>query len=231
MYGKLFSIIFLSAMVVISTPPAMADEAAFVGMQVQGVSEKVAEALGLAKVEGVLVLDLSLGGPADKAGVQRGDLILKFAGQSIDTFDKLLVIMQELKAGDEIAIDGLRGGKPVQLKMTAGSWQPSWRVSKGAFASLPTVGITFSALTPKVRESFNIRWGATGLLVTLTDPTKAENSGIQRGDVIYQVNQELVWQPARLVEMYTNAKKAGRPSLMLLIEGVNGFRYAILKVK
>ena len=65
------------------TPSSLrAEEAAFVGMQVQGISKSVARALGYNNGQGVLVRDVYLGGPANKGGIQRGDLILKF-GDSV----------------------------------------------------------------------------------------------------------------------------------------------------
>ena len=206
-------------------------EPAFVGMQVQGVSKSVAAAFGIDKPEGVLVRDIALGGPADKSGIRRGDMIVSFAGTEIDTFEKLVVKVRELKAGDSVPITVLRQGKNLELTMVTTKWSPAWQIKKGIFASIPSVGLTLTALTPKVRERFGIRWGSTGVVITLIDPEKASSLDLQRGEIIHQVNQQPVWDPNELVKMYTKAKAQGKKNLLMLVEGVSGYRFSILKVK
>ncbi|MBT4933794.1 MAG: PDZ domain-containing protein [Rhodospirillaceae bacterium] len=223
---------FLMTLVTLTAPAsARAQEAAFVGMQVQGISQKVAAAIGIDKPEGVLVRDVALGGPADKSGIHRGDMIVSFAGSDVDTFEKLVTKVRELKAGDSVPITVIREGKAVKLTMKTVKWTPAWQVKKGIFASLPTIGLTLTALTPKVRDRFGIRWGSTGVVITLIDPEKATNLDLQRGEIIHQVNQKPIWDPNDLVKMYIKAKGEGRKSLLLLVEGIGGFRFSILKVK
>lgn len=228
---RFFALLLMTGLVFASASSALAAEAAFVGMQVQGVSKTVAAAFGIDKPEGVLVRDVALGGPANKSGIHRGDMIVSFAGTEIDTFEKLVVKVRELQAGDSVDLTVMRQGKPVKLTMKTGKWTPAWRVNKGIFASIPTVGLTLTALTPKVRDRFGIRWGSTGIVITLIDPEKAANLDLQRGELIHQVNQKPIWDPNDLVKMYKAAKAQGKKSLLMLVEGSNGFRFSILKVK
>jgi len=215
----------------VALAPAAAAEAAFVGMKVQGISDKAAAALGDNLPSGVLVLDVALGGPADKGGIRRGDMIVKFADVGTDTFDKLVAAVQKLTEGDEIPVTVIRAGETLKLTMRAGKWHPSWQVEKEAFASIPNAGITFSSLTPKIRENFNLRWDTRGLVITLTDPEKPKSHGLVRGDVVLQVNQKPVWEPKQFVEAYNQAREKGRKLLLLLVEGVGGFRFAYVKVE
>lgn len=231
-YGNPFAaLVFLVSVLVVPSTSVLAAEAAFIGMQVQGVSKAVAAAFGIDKPGGVLVRDVALGGPADKGGVHRGDMIVTFAGSEIETFDALVAKVRELRAGDSVPITVLRQGDSLKLTMKTGKWSPAWQVRKGDFASLPSAGLTLTALTPKVRDRFDIRWGSTGVVISLIDPEKAGNMDLQRGELIHQVNQESVWDPRRVVSLYTEAKQQGRQSLLLLVEGVNGFRFSILTVK
>ncbi|MBC8268405.1 MAG: PDZ domain-containing protein [Rhodospirillaceae bacterium] len=230
--GNLFyGFVLMTLVMFTAITSAGAQEAAFVGMQVQGISQKVAAAIGIDKVEGVLVRDVALGGPADKSGIHRGDMIVSFAGADIDTFEKLVAKVRELKAGDSVPITVIREGKSLNLTMKTVKWTPAWQVNKSVFASLPTIGLTLTALTPKVRDRFGIRWGSTGVVITLIDPEKATNLDLQRGEIIHQVNQKPIWDPNELVKMYIDAKGQGRQSLLLLVEGIGGFRFSILKVK
>jgi serine protease Do len=228
---RFYGFLLVALIVVSPISSAIGAEAAFVGMQVQGVSKSVAAALGIDKPEGVLVRDVALGGPADKSGVHRGDMIVSFANTEIDTFEKLVVKVRELQAGDSVDITVIREGKPLKLTMKTFKWAPAWQVKKGIFASIPAIGLTLTALTPKVRERFGIRWGSTGIVITLIDPEKAANLDLQRGEIIHQVNQKPVWNPNNVVKMYLKAKAEGKKSMLMLVEGVNGFRFSLLKVK
>ncbi|MBT6093921.1 MAG: PDZ domain-containing protein [Rhodospirillaceae bacterium] len=85
--------------------PASAAEFGFSGMHVQGMKPAIAQALGMKKAEGVLVRDVALGGPADKAGVLRGDLILEFDGVEIDTFKRLVGVVTKTKPGQKVKLE------------------------------------------------------------------------------------------------------------------------------
>jgi len=221
----------MALVVLASASTRAAGEAAFVGMQVQGISQDVAAAIGIDKPEGVLVRDVALGGPADMSGIHRGDMIVSFAGKEIDTFETLVAKVRELEAGDKVPITVLRQGKSLKLVMQTVKWTAAWQVKSGIFASLPQIGLTLTALTPKVRDRFGIRWGSTGVVITLIDPEKATNLDLQRGEIIHQVNQKDIWDPNDLVKMYIEAKGQGRKSLLLLVEGTGGYRFSILRVK
>lgn len=226
-----FASLLMALVVLASASTRAAGEAAFVGMQVQGISQDVAAAIGIDKPEGVLVRDVALGGPADRSGIHRGDMIISFAGKEIDTFDTLVAKVRELKAGDNVPVTVLRQGETLKLIMQTVKWTAAWQVKNGIFASLPQIGLTLTALTPKVRDRFGIRWGSTGVVITLIDPEKATNLDLQRGEIIHQVNQKDIWDPNDLVKMYIEAKGQGRKSLLLLVEGIGGYRFSILKVK
>jgi len=231
--GLVVSGSILAAVFCLGGFPAMA-EPGFVGMQVQGVTQEVAESLGRKNSHGVLVRDVALGGPANKAGFLRGDLVLKLNEKTIDSFKTLVDIVNGLKADQTVSASVLRQGKEYNLTLKAGNWTAPWQVSKGAFGNIGALGVTLSAVTPKVRESFKMRWGSNGVVVTLVDLEKAGKlkriMDLRRGDVVVQVDQEEVWQPQHVLDRYANAKKAGRKSLLLLVEGVAGYRFSLLPV-
>ncbi len=208
-----------------------ADDSGFVGMHVQGMSTPIARAMGMDRATGVLVRNVSLGGPADKAGFRRGDLIVRMAGRPVDSFQILLEIVRGVKAGQTVRVVVLRLGEEIVLKLTAAPWPESRRVAKGAFTNIPEAGLTMAALTPQVRKRFGLRWATTGVVVTLVDDAKAKATDIRRGEVIVQVAQSPVWLPQQVLDGYQAAKKEKRPSLLLLVEGSQGFRFSLLPVK
>lgn len=208
-----------------------AAEAAFVGMQVQGITPIVVAALGLEGESGVLVRDVALGGPSAEAGFRRGDLIVRFAGRDVGTFEALVAVVKGLKAGQSVKATVLRRGAKVGLTIKTGVWHPSWRISNNAFATIPAVGLTLASLTEKTRKAFSLRWGSTGVAITLVYPKKSADMDLQRGELILQINQEDVWMPDQVLAKYSEAKKKGLQKILLLVEGTSGFRFSLLPVR
>jgi serine protease Do len=203
----------------------------FVGLQAQGINSAVSSALGLNDAKGVLVRDVASGGPADLAGLHRGDLLIKLAGEEIDTFERLLQVVAKTVPDQVIAASVLRAGKTVDLKIKVGPWPQARKVDRDATGHLPEAGLTMVALTPKMRDRFSVRWSSVGVLVTLVDESKAPGIGIKRGEVIQQVNQEDVWLPDHVIGRYKQAKTAKRATVLLLVEGSEGFRYITLPIR
>ena len=106
----------------------------------------------------------------------------KFAGVEIDTFEKLILKLRELIVGDSVDITVIRQGKSLDLTMKTVKWTAPWQVKKGMFASVPSIGLTLTALTTEVRERFGLRWGSTGVVITLSDQEKATSLDLQHRD-------------------------------------------------
>ncbi|MCW9033865.1 MAG: PDZ domain-containing protein [Rhodospirillales bacterium] len=215
----------------LTAAPVFSVEAAgkgnFVGMQIQGMSKTLADALGLEAVIGVLVRDVALGGPADRAGFERGDLIVEFNNTKIEKFEQLTGAVKELTEGSKVNVKVLRGQKDVSLTLAPGSWPAAWKINKVAFSGIGGTGVTVSTLTNKVRKRFQLRWGATGVVVTLIDKERAPAMDLKRGDIITQVNQEPVWLPKRVEEIISEARKAKKEAVLLLVERMDGFRFVV----
>lgn len=222
----------VAAVVMPACPRAWAGgDAGFIGMQVQGVSPLIAEAMGRSSPQGVLVRDVALGGPADRAGLLRGDLILSLAGTDIDTFDTLLATVAKLESGRTVTARIVRDGREEEIALAMGSWPATRLVSRNSFVNMPEVGLTLAALTDKVREQFGLRWGTTGVVVTLVDTTRVQLTDLQRGEVIVQVNQKTIADPEQVRAHYAEARKMGRKALLALVEGRGGFRFSLIAVK
>lgn len=211
--------------------PVLSAERGFMGMQVQGISARIAAAIGFEKSSGVLIKDISIDGPASNAGLRRGDLIVSMQGQEIDTFERLLQISGKWSAGDTIEVVVWRSGITETINMKLSTWPESWLVNESAFAAQPELGLTFAALTPKLRERLSVRWGATGLLVTVSNDQFAGVTPLRRGDVVVQINQKSVWKPDQFLKAYAAAKKDGAANLLMLVERTAGFKYMLQPVE
>lgn len=193
-------------------------------------STAIAQALGLKRTDGAMVRDVALGSPADVAGFQRGDLILEFDGNRIQTFEQLTSLAGTIPSGGTATVKVLRATGEASLTLTTGAWPEGRKVSRGSFASMDALGVTLAALTQKVRDRLALRWGTTGVAVTLVDAEKIGHKALRRGDLILQVNQQNVWEPKQILDAYDAAKLQGKASLLILVEGLNGFRFVLLPV-
>lgn len=225
--SALFVLLWVGVISLAAGAVAVAEERGFLGMQVQGMSPKIAQALQLPGSIGVIVRDISIDGPAAHAGIRRGDVILKMNDQAIETFEGLLKVVSGLKPGDKIAIEMLREGESHKTEMTLSAWPEAWSVSKSAFAVVPELGLTFAAITPKLRDRLGIRWSSTGIVVTVVDNAFSAVSALQRGDIVVQINQKPVWDPRQFLEAYEKAKGDALNALILLVERSDGFKYVI----
>lgn len=206
-------------------------ESGFSGMYLQGMDPRIAAALQMEEPAGVLIRDLALGGPADLGGIKRGDIIVKYAGADIKTFKELVAVAQKTKIGQSIEVTVVRAGKPVELNIELGKKEDAWKISKGSVAAIPTAGLTLAAVTPKIRKRFGLRWGATGVLVTLVDAEFADRQVLERGDMIVQVNQQEVWLPKHVTRHYNEARDGNRDRILLLVERLGNFRYLLMPVR
>lgn len=139
--------------------PTSSNEPAFVGLQIQGMNAEIAGALGRSDTHGVLVRDVALGSPSDLAGFRRGDLIVRFADEPVDSFDTMIRLVGAARANAAIPVRVRRRGEEVALTLKAGAWTDAWRVEKTSAAAVPQIGLTFVGLTPEVRTQFNLPWG------------------------------------------------------------------------
>jgi serine protease Do len=205
-------------------------ETGFSGMFLQGLDKRTARALEMIVPKGVLVRDIAVGGPANMGGVMRGDLIINYAGENIGNFEDLVLAAAKTKPGQDISVEIIRYGKQVQLNLVLEKRPASWLIEKGSVITIPATGLTLAAMTDEIRKRFNLRWGSTGVLVTLVEKQHVDYQFLERGDLIVQVNQEDVWQPSQLLRKYNEAKEYKQDHILLLVEREGRFLYLLQEV-
>lgn len=217
-------------LVTLTVGRVQAADPGFVGLQIQGVSAEMATALGSGKPQGVLVRDVALGGPAAGAGFQRGDLIVRFADKDIETFEQLVAVVRTIAVGQSVSVTVKRIGGLRTLTLVGGEWPAAWKVAQDDVLRIGQPGIVLGVLTDKARGRFGLRWGSTGMVVSVVDPELSGGLDLKPGDIVVQVNQEAIWSSAQMQTALVAARKAGRKAVLLLVEGTEGFRYVLLPV-
>ncbi|GLU33156.1 DegQ family serine endoprotease [Trinickia caryophylli] len=184
------------------------------GVAVQGVNQTLANSFGLQKPMGALVSSVDPGGPAAKAGLQAGDVILAVNGVAVDDSTDLPAQIAAMKPGTKATLDIWRDKSKRQLAVTLGSLSDTKVADNGTKSIEPTrLGVSVRALTPQEKSSASL---SHGLLVQQSSGPAA-SAGIQPGDVILAVNGNPVTSPAQLSQIIS---KAGS-SVALLIQRDN----------
>ncbi|MGE0040873.1 MAG: DegQ family serine endoprotease [Vicinamibacterales bacterium] len=171
------------------------------GVTVQSVTSDIAAGLGLSSVQGALVSDVTAGGPADKAGIERGDVIIGLEGHSVADSNALRNEVASSTPGSAIAIDVLRDGKTRQLKATLEELETE--SAPGAPGEErhghARFGMTVQPVTPEIANQLDLPRTQKGLVITDVDPSgEAASAGLRPGDVIEQVNGKAIDSPDEL---------------------------------
>jgi serine protease Do len=203
----------------------------YIGIVLQNVDENLAKALKLKSTEGVLVGDVTPGSPGDKAGIKRGDVIIKFEGTKIENSEQLRNLVAEREPGTSVGIILLRDGKETDVTVVLGE-RPKELASRGGKSEKPEertskkLGLSIQTLTPDIAKQFGYK-NDHGVVVTdVVAGSPAEEAGIQRGDLIKEVNRSEI----RSVEDFNRATehlRSGDSIALLLRRGDNTFFVAI----
>jgi Do/DeqQ family serine protease len=191
------------------------------GVGIQQLSSELARSMGLKEVRGVLVNSVTPGGPADKAGIKTGDVILQFNGKDVNDPNELRNDVAGSAPGTDVTLTILREGNQQQVHVRTGALtaQNASGEAGGGPAGTPQLGLSLVPLTPGVAAQLGLPRNQQGLAVQSADPNgPAAQAGIQAGDVIVQVNR----QPVRTTDDVRRAlgkPEGGPPPLFLISRG------------
>ena len=185
------------------------------GVAIQPVDADLAKAFGLSQGGGALIADVSPGSPAAKAGLQRGDIILELNGQPVNAPDDLSVHISESAPGSTVHLRFSRNGQTheADVKLDQLSEQAS-ESTAGTTSGSALQGVEVQNLTPDVARDLGISGNASGVVISSVDPSSAAaDAGLQRGDVIREVNRK----PVHNVQDYDQALAANHNQSVLLL--------------
>lgn len=202
----------------------------WLGIGIQEVTKELAESFGLKQTSGALIAGVEKNSPAEKGGLEAGDIILKFDGKPIATSSDLPRVVAATKPGKVVPVEIVRKGANKTLQLGVGE-MPSEQGEAPAVSKEPVkpeanrVGLTLRELTPQQKKKLN---GKNGLLVIESSGAAAQ-AGIRRGDVILGLNNNES-QSVELFNKQINAVPSGKTIAVLVQRGENTL-YVPIKIK
>jgi serine protease Do len=187
----------------------------WLGVGIQEMTPELAKSLDIKDNKGALVAQVVPGSPAEKAGIEQGDVIVEFDGKTVSASKDLPQIVASTPVGKSVTVKLYRSGKPIDRDVKVTAMEDSSETSP-ASSSKKTLGIAVQNLTPDIARQLGLR-SETGVVVTQVEPdSPADKAGIQTGDIIREVNRKPVKDANDLVEKIDQAKDQN--SVLLLVQ-------------
>lgn len=193
-----------------------------IGVVIQPLTKELADSFGLARPQGALVNSVEKGGPADKAGVEPGDVILRFDGKAVASSEDLPRIVGAIRPGTKVQMQIWRNKSPRDLQVVVGEMQDDRAARQARRGGKPPAttpgqyGLALSDLTDAQRSELKV---SGGVLVENVQGAGAR-AGVRRGDVILAVNNQDVTSVEQFNQMMGQFDK-GRIVALLVRRGTN----------
>ncbi len=199
----------------------------WLGVMIQQITSELQEKLGLKDQKGALVADVTSGGPADKAGIMRGDVIVSFDGKEVREMNELPMMVGSTPVGKEVEVEVVRKGRKKTIEVKLGRLDDEGEPSEPAEARTD-LGMTVEENTPDHARRFNLP-SDEGLVVVRVHPdSPAAEAGIRPGDMIVEIDQKVVRTLSEYKEAVSGYGK-GETILFLVQRGGNTL-YLTVKV-
>jgi serine protease Do len=210
----------------------------WLGVQIQAVTEDIAEGLGLESEHGALVAGVEPGSPAERAGFRSGDVIVGFEGERILRVKDLTRKVAETGSKSEVQVEVWRSGSKETLDVVLGSSpEPTARASVSGRAqpgesSSKELGLAMAELTPESRQRFRVPDELDGALIVGVEPgSPAADRGLAPGDVVTMVGQSPVTGPNDATQKIDEAKSQSRESVLLQVARGGNKRFIAIPFK
>ena len=201
----------------------------WLGVRIQPVTEEIAESLSIKPARGALVAGVDDKGPAKPAGIEPGDVVVRFDGKDVKDPKDLSRVVADTAVGKDVEVVVIRKGKEETRKVTLGRLEDNEKKeaslkSKDEPAEKPVtqkaLGLDLAALSKDLRTRYKIKDSVKGVVITGVDNSSAGTERLSAGDVIVEVAQEAVTNPADVKKRVEQVKKDGKKSVLLMV--VNG---------
>jgi serine protease Do len=216
----------------------------WLGVRIQQVTDEIAESLNIKPARGALVAGVDDKGPAKPAGIEPGDVVVKFDGKDIKEMKDLPRAVADTAVGKAVDVVVIRKGKEETRKVTLGRLEDGEKpIEASAKTTGPAevektvtqkaLGLDLAGLSKELRARYKIKDSVKGVVVTNVDASSdAAEKRLGAGDVIVEVAQEAVTNAADVKKRIDQLKKDGKKSVLLQVSNGDGeVRFVALSLK
>jgi serine protease Do len=209
----------------------------YLGVGIQPMTDEIATALGLPKNSGEIVARVEPGQAAARAGIKQGDVIVKVNNQDVTPDNTLSYVVANLPIGSRVPIELIRDGKRMTVTAVVNQRPPEEQLAAGddfgqdgsgganqpgKQATSAQLGMSLTALTPDIARQLSLAPDTRGVVIASVDASgDAAAKGLRRGDLIVSINQRPTSTPAEANAAVDQAVKAGRTTVLLLVQRGN----------
>ena len=214
----------------------------WLGVRIQQVTDEIAESLNIKPPRGALIAGVEDKGPAKPAGIEPGDVIVTFDGKDIKEPKDLSRVVADTAVGKAVDVVVIRKGKEETKQVTLGRLDDGDKPVQASVKTAPDVdkpatqkalGLDITGLSKDLRAKFKIKDSVKGVVITSVDTgSDAADKKLNAGDVIVEVAQEAVANPADVKKRVDQLKKDGKKTILLLVSNADGeLRFVALGVQ
>lgn len=206
-------------------------ERGWLGVYIQDLDEGLIEALGLRTTEGVLVNDIAEDSPAEAAGIEAKDVIIKYDGKKVTKSDDLTAKVRKTKPGKKVEIEINRDDSKKKLQVVIGEAPETYSLmydedrhfSLGhellySFGDRGYLGVSLEGLTEQLGDYFGVKDGDGALVTEVVEDSPAQKAGIKAGDVIVKIDDEAIDDPGDVVDAIGDREEGDKIKLEVMRE-------------
>ena len=199
----------------------------WLGVMIQKITPDLREKLNLKDERGALVADVVPGGPADKAGIKRGDVILGFNGKEIRESSQLPYLVGSTPVGQVTTVDVIRKGEKQSFEVKIAELKEE-NVSQAVSKERPVLGMTVQEITPEIAQKLGLKEKSGVVILRIKDYSPAAEAGLRPGDVILEMDNMAIPNIDTFNKKIQEYKKGS--AVLLLVKRQDSTLFLTLKV-
>ena len=201
----------------------------WLGVMIQSITPELADKLKLKDEKGALVGDVTAGGPADKAGIKRGDVIVSFDGKEVKESKDLPYLVASTPVGKEVNVGIIRAGEKMNIQVKIAELEEERKAAQeGEPEPEIELGMQVEQLTPEIARYFSITERSGVVVVEVAGGSPAAEAGGQPGDIILEIDHT----PVRELRQYKKLMSAYKPgdTVLFLVKRQGATLFLTLKI-